>query len=124
MAGLAITRHGFHGHWNYTLLPHAGRARGPAEPGPEAPSGWDRATLAHPALTGLPRKDLDDLIAALAGPWSTRREQDRHQRRGSVRQRAPGAGPPAKLTLADRFLATLLHRHLALPYPCWPACPG
>jgi DDE family transposase/DDE superfamily endonuclease len=117
MAGLAITRHGFHGDWNYTLLPHAGRARGPAEPGPEAPSGWDRATLAHPALTGLPRKDLDDLIAALAGPWSTRREQDRHQRRGSVRQRAPGAGPPAKLSLADRVLATLLHRHLALPYP-------
>jgi len=117
MAGLAITRHGFHGDWNYTLLPHAGRARGPAEPGPEAPSGWDRATLTHPALTGLPRKDLDDLIAALAGPWSTRREQDRHQRRGSVRQRAPGAGPPAKLTLADRVLATLLHRHLALPYP-------
>ena len=70
-----------------------GCARGPAEPGPRAPSGWDRATLAHPALTGLPRNDLDDLAAALAGPWSTQREQDRHQRRGSDRQRAPGAGP-------------------------------
>jgi transposase len=117
MAALAITRHGFHSDWNYTLHPHTGQARGPAEPGPQAPSGWDRATLAHPALTGLPRKDLDDLVTALEGPWRTQREQDRHQRRGGDRQRAPGAGPPPRLPLADRVLATLLHRHLALPYP-------
>jgi Rhodopirellula transposase DDE domain/Helix-turn-helix of DDE superfamily endonuclease len=117
MAALPITRHDFHGDWNYCLHQDTGQARGPAEPGPQAPAGWDRATLAHPALTGLPRNDLDDLAAALAGPWSTQREQDRHQRRGSDRQRAPGAGPPPKLTLADRVLATLLHQHLALPYP-------
>ena len=117
MAALPITRHDFHGDWNYCLHPDTGQARGPAEPGPQAPTGWDRATLAHPALTGLPRNDLDDLAAALADPWSTQREQDRHQRRGSDRQRAPGAGPPPKLTLADRVLATLLHQHLALPYP-------
>jgi transposase len=117
MAALPITRHNFHGDWNYCLHPDTGQARGPAEPGPQAPAGWDRATLAHPALTGLPRNDLDDLAAALAGPWSTQREQDRHQRRGSDRQRAPGAGPPPKLTLADRVLATLLHQHLALPCP-------
>ena len=97
--------------------PHTGQARGPAEPGPQAPSGWDRTTLAHPALTGLPRKDLGDLVAALAAPRSEQREQDLHQRRGSDRQRAPGAGPPPRLTLADRVLATLLHQHLALPCP-------
>jgi hypothetical protein len=117
MAALPITRHHFHHDWNYTLHPHAGQARGPAEPGPQAPSGWDRTTLACPALTGLPGKELDDLAAALAGPWSEQREQDLHQRRGSDRQRAPGAGPPPRLTIADRVLATLLHQHLALPYP-------
>jgi hypothetical protein len=117
MAALPITRHDFHGEWNYCLHPEAGQARGPAEPGPQAPAGWDRGTLAHPALTGLPRDDLQDLVAALAGPWSTQREQDRNQRRGSGRRRAPGAGPRPKLTLADRVLATLLHQHLALPYP-------
>jgi len=117
MAALPITRHDFHGDWNYCLHPDTGQARGPAEPGPQAPAGWDRATLAHPALTGLPRNDLHDLAAALAGPWSTQRERDRNQRRGSDRQRAPGAGPPPKLTLADRVLATLLHQHLALPCP-------
>jgi hypothetical protein len=117
MAALAITRHDFHGDWNYCLHADTGQARGPAAPGPQAPAGWDRATLAHPALTGLPRNDLRDLAAALAGPWSTQRERDRNQRRGSDRQRAPGAGPPPKLTLADRVLATLLHQHLALPCP-------
>src|SRR5216684_280385 len=68
MAALPITRHDFHGDWNYCLHPDTGQARGPAEPGPQAPTGWDRATLAHPALTGLPRNDLHDLVAALAGP--------------------------------------------------------
>ena len=58
MAGLPITRHHFHHDWNYTLHPHPAQARGPAEPGPEAPSGWDRATLACPALTGLDRKSV------------------------------------------------------------------
>src|SRR5450755_440954 len=117
MAALAITRHHFHNDWNYTLHPHSGQACGPADPGPQAPSGWDRAALARPALTGLPRKELDDLVAALAGPWKAQREQDRHQRRGSDRQRAPGAGPPPRLTLADGVLATLLRQHLALPCP-------
>jgi len=117
MAALAITRHHFHNDWNYTLHPHSGQACGPADPGPQAPSGWDRAALARPALTGLPRKELDDLVAALAGPWKAQREQDRHQRRGSDRQRAPGAGPPPRLTLADRVLATLLRQHLALSCP-------
>src|SRR5450755_867921 len=117
MAALPITRHHFHHDWNYTLHPHPAQASGPAEPGPEAPSGWDRATLAHPALTGLPRKDLAALAAALAGPRSEQRERDLHQRRGSGRQRAPGAGARPRLTLADRILATLLHLHLCMPYP-------
>jgi len=117
MAALPITRHHFHHDWNYTLHPHPGQTRGPAEPGPQAPSGWDRTTLAHPAMTGLPRKALDDLAAALAGPWNAQQEQDRRQRRGSDRQRAPGAGPPPRLTLADRILATLLHLHLSLSCP-------
>ena len=117
MAALPITRHHFHDDWNYTLHPHTAQARGPAESGPQAPAGWDRATLTHPALTGLPRKDLDGLAAALAGPWSEQREQDLHQRRGNDRQRAPGAGPPPRLTLTDRVLATLLHRHLSLSCP-------
>jgi Rhodopirellula transposase DDE domain len=54
MAALPITPRHFHHDWNYTLHPHPAQACGPAEPGPQAPSGWDHATLAHPALTGLP----------------------------------------------------------------------
>jgi hypothetical protein len=72
----------------------------------------------------MPREDLDDLVAALAGPRSEQREQDLHQRRGSDRQRAPGAGPPPRLTLADRVLATLLRQHLALSCPLLAQLPG
>ncbi len=68
MAALPITRHDFHGDWNYCLHPDTGQAHGPAEPGPQAPTGWDRATLAHPALTGLPRNDLHDLVPRWQAP--------------------------------------------------------
>ena len=57
----------------------------------------------------MSRQQLDDLIAELAGPQETRREQARHQRRGTERRRAAGAGPRPKLTNADRILATLLY---------------
>ena len=65
--------------------------------------------LSHPALTGMSRRHLDDLIAELAGPQETQREQARHQRRGTERRRAAGAGPRPKLTNADRILATVLY---------------
>ena len=65
--------------------------------------------LSHPALTGMSRRHLDELIAELAGPQETRREQTRHRRRGTARRRAAGAGPRARLTNADRILATVLY---------------
>src|SRR5260370_8343118 len=71
MAALPIARHDFHGEWNYCLHPEAGQARGPAEPGPQAPAGWDRGTLAHPPLTGLPRADLHDLVPPPPAPCTT-----------------------------------------------------
>ena len=55
------------------------------------------------------RQQLDDLIAELAGPQETRREQARHQRRGTERRRAAGAGPRPRLTNADRILITVLY---------------
>ena len=65
--------------------------------------------LSHPALTGMSRRHLDDLIAELAGPQEAQREQTRHRRRGTARRRAAGAGPRAKLTNAGRILATVLY---------------
>jgi hypothetical protein len=75
----------------------------------------DQATLAHPALTGLPRHELARLISALTLPWNAQREARSYQWRGGPRRRAPGAGGPALLDLTDHILVTLLYQHLRLP---------
>ena len=109
MAAIPLARHRFHGDWNYTLRPHpvpAPDAAGPGGPAGEVPH---RAALSHPALTGMSRRSLDDLIAGLAGPQEAQREQARHRRRGTERRRAAGAGPRLRLTDADRVLATVLY---------------
>jgi hypothetical protein len=119
MAALPITRHDFHGDWNYTLHPQAGRAAGQAGGASHAqqPFRWDRTALSDPALTGLSRPALNELAAGLAAAWSTHREAGLNQRRGGDRRRAPGAGARPRLDLTDRILATLLHLRLALPQP-------
>ena len=111
MAAVPLARHRFHGDWNYTIHPRPAPqpATGAAGPGRPAGGAPGRVMLSHPALTGMSRRHLDDLIAELAGPQETRREQTRHRRRGTARRRAAGAGPRARLTNADRILATVLY---------------
>jgi hypothetical protein len=112
MAAVPLARHRFHGDWNYTIHPHLTPpppATSAAEPSRIAAGSPDRVMLSHPALTGMSRRHLDNLIAELAGLQETQREQSRHQRRGTERRRAAGAGPHPKLTNADRILATVLY---------------
>jgi Helix-turn-helix of DDE superfamily endonuclease len=78
--------------------------------------GPDLAWLRHPALTGLPAQQWDDLIATLMRLHPRQREANLDTRRGHrPRMTAPGTGRRPVLTLADRLLATLLHHRLALP---------
>jgi hypothetical protein len=112
MAEIPLARHRFHGDWNYTIHPGPvppAPAAGTAAPGMPAAGVPDRAALSHPALTGMSRQHLEDLIAELAGPQETQREQGRRQRRGAERRRAAGAGPRPRLTDAGRVLATVLY---------------
>ena len=115
-----LTRHAFHGEWNYALAPVPRPAPEP-EPAPEpaaaAPPGLcDPAALNHPALTGLDPAGLDALAAALEIPFAARREQRRYLRHGRARQRAPGAGGAnRKLDLTGHLLATRMRQHLNLP---------
>jgi hypothetical protein len=99
-----LNRHGFHGDWNYTLLPRPRPAPAPAPrrpPPPRVPAG----TLNHPALTGTDpvallawARSLEGTLAALGGP-------------------APGTrrGPEPRLTTADLVTAARIRAHLALP---------
>src|SRR5487761_1622812 len=109
-----ITRHGFHGGWNYTLLPVPRPApAAPAPPAPPAASAW-LETLAHPALTGMTRGDLGALAAALELPSAAAREQRLHLARGKPRAR--NSGPAAgKLTLTAAVTAAIARQRHGMP---------
>jgi transposase len=115
MDALPLTRHAWHGDWNYTLRPQAyDQAAGAPDPfdRPSPDLGW----LCHPALTGLPAQEWDALIATLMTLHAQQRETSLDKRRGHrPRLAAPGTGRRPVLTLADRLLATILHQRLALP---------
>ena len=111
----AVTRHGFHGEWNYTLLPCP---RPAPEPGPPpAPAGrCGQDTLNHPALTGMAPRALTALAAALEIPFGARREQRLYQKRGGPRRGTGNtSGHNRKLDLTDHVLATRMRQHLNLP---------
>jgi DDE family transposase len=120
MAGLeerALTRHWFHGTWNYTARPplHGPALRPPAAPPSRAAE--VTAALDCPSLTGMSRQDLAALAAALQTPFNAAREHDLYARRGGPR-RVPGrAATPyhGKLGPAARLLATVLTQRLPVP---------
>ncbi|GHI10313.1 hypothetical protein Scel_86340 [Streptomyces cellostaticus] len=96
MAALPLTRHIFHGDWNYTLHPQPcpaiPAARSPQPPAPV----WDQTLLSDPALTGLSSHQLHDLTQTLAPDGDTQR------------------GRPPRLAFPDQVLATLLHLRVNL----------
>ncbi len=113
IAALPMTRHRFHGDWNYTLAPQSLSAAASPVPAPRrqhsADHAPDRAVLSDPELTGMPREQLDAIATTLAESQAAQREHHRHTRRGAPRRRAPGAGRTIKLNDADRILATVLY---------------
>ncbi|WP_030582805.1 ISAzo13 family transposase [Streptomyces anulatus] len=96
MAALPLTRHGFHGDWNYVLHPQPApavpAARAPQTPAPE----WNQTLLSDPTLTGMSPQELHDLTQTLSPDGDDRR------------------GRPPRLAFPDQVLATVLHLHLAL----------
>ncbi|WP_239109718.1 ISAzo13 family transposase [Streptomyces coelicoflavus] len=113
IAALPIARHRFHGDWNYTFHP------ADHQPSPRLPRqhGWPAEgsrpltlhDLQHPELTGMPRKQLSDLIDTLVPALEEHREQVRQAARGGPRRVAPGTGRKPTLTPADQILVTILY---------------
>ncbi len=66
MAALPLTRHNFHGDWNYALHPRPTPAIPAARNGQPPTPQWDPALLSDPALTGLAPHQLQHLIETLA----------------------------------------------------------
>jgi transposase len=118
MAALPITRHSWHGDWNYTLHPDTGGHTSQPDPLPDIPQ--DTTTLADPALTGLSRPDLDTLTTALDALRATRiqdrhRQHQQHRAEQGLRPHEPRSGRPPRLSFPDQVLATVLHMRLSLP---------
>jgi Rhodopirellula transposase DDE domain len=113
--GRCLTRHEFHGEWNYTLLAVPRPAPEPEPPGTAPARLCSQDTLNHPALTGIDPRALTGLAAALEIPFRVHREQRRYRRSGRPRQRAAGTGHNRKLDVTDHLPATLISRHLNLP---------
>ncbi len=120
MGALPLARHNWHGDWNYTLHPQPATAPAPTTPparaAPPRRARCDQATLTHPALTGLPRQGLDQLVTALALPWHAQQEARLCQQRGGPRRNTPGAGNHPPLSLPSQIAVTLIHQHLSLPH--------
>jgi len=119
----ALTRHDFHGEWNYTFPPVPRPA--PPEPAPPAPAPAAAAraalapvvaALASPQLTGLSRADLTALAASLELPAAADREQRLHLGRGRTRRARTGPAAPFKYPLETLLLAAIYHHRLGMPY--------
>jgi hypothetical protein len=96
MDALPLTRHDWHGDWNYTLRPEPS-----APPPPPPPAGPGHTDWAHPALTGLTATEWDQLITTL------------HTRAG----RLPASSLRPALTLAEQTLITMLRLRFRPPHP-------
>ena len=126
MAGLeqhALTRHRFHGEWNYTL--HPAPVTPPRPPAPPVPAPAAAAlaalapvisALASPELTGLSRQDLAALAASAELPHAAAREQRLHLDRGHPRRTRTGPAAPFRYPLQTQLLAGIYHHRLAMPY--------
>ncbi len=100
MAAIPLTRHTFHGDWNYTLHPQLADTS-PTTDRLEPASHWNKEILSDPALTGMPRQELDTLTTALAALHDT--------------EHGTRTGRPPKLPFPQQVLATVLHLRLGLP---------
>ncbi len=120
MDALAVTRHAWHGDWNYTLDPAPPQRSADAarrDPPTPRPEGRDRTWLRAPALSGLTPAQWERLIDKLSVVRHAQREAQLHDRRGGARSVASGTGRRSALTLDDRAAITLLDLRFSMPKP-------
>jgi hypothetical protein len=113
MAVLPVSRHPFHGDWNYTLHPASRHAAAAAlTPAGDQPGHREPAL---PELTGLTTGQMDELIARLAALRQAQREERARSHPASDARHKPRSGRPPLFPFPDRVVATVLHLRLSLP---------
>ncbi|MEV0185927.1 ISAzo13 family transposase [Streptomyces sp. NPDC050625] len=96
MAALPLTRHTFHGDWNYALHPQLHPVIPAARVPQTTTADWDQALLSDPTLTGMSQQQLNDLTETLAADGDIRR------------------GRPPRLAFPEQVLAAVLHLRVSL----------
>ena len=116
MAALPLTRHDWHGDWNYTLDPHQPQHAPTPDVStePRHPR-RDSTRWTHPALTGMSPHDWDQLTDALTLSHHAYREAALHVQRGGPSWRKPAGGHPPALTVPEMLLVTVLRARFHLP---------
>ncbi len=119
MTTLPITRHDWHGDWNYTLDPHHTRPEPAAliTPATIRAGRRDSTHWTHPALTGMTPHDWDQLTDALIISHHAYREAALHVQRGGPSWRKPAGGHPPALTVPEMLLVAALRARFNLPRP-------
>ena len=128
----ALARHGFHGEWNYTLLP-VWRPAPPPGPQPSTQQSTQRSTrrataaaaraalapvvaaLADPQLTGRSRDQFAALAAELELPWAAAREHRLHLARGGAPRARTRPTGSVTYGLEAMLLATIYHHRHGMP---------
>ena len=109
---LPLTRHKFHGEWNYTLGPQ------PPTPGPlpvprqrEAlPAAAAMDLLTDPALTGMSRERLDEIDRRFTSAWPALAETLYQERFGRPRRHPFQLTHRGNFSTFDRILVTVLYQ--------------
>ena len=129
MAGIedrALTRHAFHGDWNYALLPAWRPAPDPRPQPRPAPHDTARAAildaLASPALTGLTRPALADLAARLELPWAAAPSSASTPAAATPAAPAPAPPPPSATTCRPTCSPRSATTASPCPAPASPPC--
>jgi hypothetical protein len=111
-----LTRHHWHGDWNYSLLAVPRPAPPAPQPPPEPPGRLlSREETASPALTGTGTGPVTALAAALAARLDDHLEHARRARHGPRSRARYKRDRARRLEAADYLHAALMQRHLGVP---------
>jgi hypothetical protein len=109
---LPLTRHAFHGEWNYTLEPR------PPTPTPasvprqreQLPAAAAMDLLTDPALTGMSREQLHDIDRRFTAAWPALAETLYQERHGRPRKHPMQLTHRGNFSTLDRILITVLYQ--------------
>ena len=116
---LPLTRHAFHGEWNYTLAPLPPTPAPPpvARQRETLPAARAMELLTDPALTGFDRDRLDEIDRRFTSAWPALAETLFQERHGRPRKHPMQLTHKGNFGTFDRILITVLYQRGVVTLP-------